>query len=418
MPEYRNWSEANHQFTTMQKSFFTEMEEKLKRPIYVVNGTGPGIAGHPVRPKDAPKNALVIHDFQVPQGCLHTPANANKIHGPKQGQVLDLEKFPFSYKYPAKVPASRLIHFTMPDKEQQPLGGYAELEVMTCVSLVNFTKTQLKEFQLDKIFELACDAEKIEADKSKRYDQAIKTAAQSLESAANLEADTVRNKISQFENEVAQQNAQAIQSHRSMQQEKLKLDMLEQMRTDETDNFTSELEELGKNINIRDIHFTKGDPGLEAESRLEVWTNQMYLYSPTAKERVPLGFMRISLYTNGRIIIVNETNVKGNPPKPHPHVSSQGDACWGGIQSQIVKLVGQFNLVALFETIFAYLENYHPEDDYARFAPYWFDTQEIEHLQEDGSYLTETELQLIENQKQAVLDKKETKKPQDEVVAS
>lgn len=403
MPEYIGFGGVNPNFTAEQRSFFTEAEKEIGVPIKLICGINN--VGK-TTPRDSSDISLIIHDFNVPGSPQYvSPMNLAHIGSPRRAgqsnEHIKLNKFAY-YLNPDNFSLNDFVQVKIPGRMVTTC-AYRYKEVFTFISLTNFSKSELKALDLLNVFKESVDDESVQKTIDKKFEQTLKNAAKSMKQAAGTEVTNIEKKIVQLEQEIAIETARTIQKYRSIQTESMSLKSLKKLSDKETDGFIDQLRQLKKNVHVDTIGWQ--------QNQLLVKTNLMYLYSPTAQERVPLGEMSISLNKDGNILITNISNPKGDPLKPHPHITSEGAACWGGIQPQITKLVSQYEIVGLFETIFAYLENYNPEDDYGRHAPHWFDTQEIQHLQGDGRYLTEQQINEEVKQKS-----KSGKKSKDHIV--
>lgn len=402
MTEFIGFGGSNPSFVKEQKEFFDDAEKAIGVPLYVVCGISR--TGDLSRPDGCPEDALVLHDFNIPKEHVVGPSDTNRVNLPTvTGVDTPVEKWPYRYRYSSLVEDPRILTFTCPDRSWT-LGFIDEKLVCTAISLTNFNRKLLESLHLVPKMKEALDVERLEKRAKQHLDAVIKRAADRMKGAVNSKAENIKQEIQMLENQLAGEQAESIRKVRSMQEKAIDLKYLEQMRSTESDQFAAQISQLMSNIHVKDLDYR--------DNNLIVHTNLIYLYSPTGSERVPLGRMTIWLNQNGSIKIYNNDNARGPQPKAHPHVNTEGQACWGGIQQQITKLTANFEIVALFETIFTYLENYNPEDDYGRFAPHWFDTQDVQYLQENGMYLTKKELKQQEEKDNKEKSSKETESTQ------
>lgn len=164
-----------------------------------------------------------------------------------------------------------------------------------------------------------------------------------------------------------------------------------EVQLDDDANFERTINELRKNKHIEKITFDK------ATSKMQVFTDQLYMYSPNEHERIDLGKMKIefALAGGGRnvydIMIFNLTNPKGG--RQHPHVDETGLPCLGGFSGSMRSLFQRGELVALFEQTLQYLTTFNPDDAYAAWAAWWWqDDDKIEVLMGDGTYRNKNEV--------------------------
>lgn len=104
---------------------------------------------------------------------------------------------------------------------------------------------------------------------------------------------------------------------------------------------------------------------------LTIYTNDLTLYDPRDDDRsVPLGQFEIIIdVENHRITLNNLTNRRRD--RDHPHVTG-GEACFGGHASQIMKFLADFEIGSLYEVLLSYLQGFNPDDDWGRYAAWWF----------------------------------------------
>lgn len=70
--------------------------------------------------------------------------------------------------------------------------------------------------------------------------------------------------------------------------------------------------------------------------------------------------------------------------RAHPHVNGTSP-CFGGNASEFTNLLGNGQFGIYFELIIAWLENYNPNDDWGRYADYWFNLPDADpRFQEDA----------------------------------
>lgn len=397
MPEYIGYGQQagpfdkHFEFSDQQKKFFSDAEEKLDKPLYLVNCINKAqveIKDMVKEHGDLPDDALMIYDycspFNVPQ---MQPEERERVAGPTAIKIrLDAHRWNYRFDRLVARGAPYLWH-NIPNRNY-PIAAWGNNEIFTSISLLNFGINQLKEMKLVDLFMDATNPELMAEREQKQIDEMILQASKEFESASQQQTSQIKERIEMHENELASAMANGIRASRSAQQEATKLEIAQKINDNESDRLGKQLRELQKNIHIDRLTYHM--------QTLTVNTKELYLYSPSGEERVLLGRMCIKFGINGSVVIENLTNPKASPPRPHPHVNSGGQPCWGQMQSQVMKLISNLELVGLVETIINYLENYNPDDDYGRFAPYWFDSMPIQKLQESGAYLSIEELAAIE----------------------
>jgi hypothetical protein len=112
---------------------------------------------------------------------------------------------------------------------------------------------------------------------------------------------------------------------------------------------------------------------------LDITTTPIRMHHPDAEESRWLGRFRITLGLGPNSESIKFFNLD-NPHngRPHPHVTSDGVACFGDIGSTVAKYHAEAAIIPLFETLIHYLESFNPEDDYGLHAAWWFDLPDAE----------------------------------------
>ena len=117
-----------------------------------------------------------------------------------------------------------------------------------------------------------------------------------------------------------------------------------------------------------------------------ITTPELDLTNPDTGESHPLGAFDIFCPAPNSSYLPYFTNLT-NPRdgRMHPHVQSNGEACFGGSHSMIGQLVRSGSLAGLFEVLIQYLESYNPDDSWGSYARSWgFGSQEEEESYEES----------------------------------
>lgn len=204
-----------------------------------------------------------------------------------------------------------------------------------------------------------------------------------LEDRSEKVLKTSRDAITNVESALSETEDQASRYRKQLEDERIKMEAKEQLASRTKEDHEKQIEALLNHEQITGVKVVR--------NRLEVTTQDLWLYSPGETERAPLGRWRITLgLDNNSIRCHNMTRELGG--RFHPHISSSGAPCWGAMASPVAKLAASGQFVELINMILMYLEKYSPSDDYGKFAQYWFkDPKLIEYRQEDGTYATKVE---------------------------
>lgn len=195
----------------------------------------------------------------------------------------------------------------------------------------------------------------------------------------------VRQRVEAHERDYAQWHEHMMAAASRLREAQAELEALEARSRLTPDDLDALFEKLLAHPRITEVTFTPSND-------LEIVTNSITLQHPAFGERT-LGRFRITLMFGGGgdahgdgarygIRFFNLDHPRHG--RPHPHISGQdGAACWGDVAATIEKYLVELRLIPLVEMLFMYLESFNPEDDYGRFASYWFDQEDAADVEAD-----------------------------------
>ncbi len=152
-------------------------------------------------------------------------------------------------------------------------------------------------------------------------------------------------------------------------------------------NIEQQLEAIKNNIYIEKIEFKK------LTRKLRITTKDIYMTSPEIEDDIRyLGKMQIDInLDNYAIRFMNLNNTRYNywgEYGPHPHVSSEGNACLGNL-SEILAIANEENnlYIAVLQCI-GFLQTYDPSDCAGAYYRAW------DRVDEDGNIIEEGNMNL------------------------
>jgi hypothetical protein len=173
--------------------------------------------------------------------------------------------------------------------------------------------------------------------------------------------NTRRETIRELESNVQTYGSRLTAALTQLQTEKEEIDILLERFNRSEDQWLSEWRRMQDHPRIK-VNFT-------GESMIEVLTDEITMTHPNTGEEAKLGHMKWILNLgDNNIRIENLDNRRRD--RDHPHIEN-GRPCWGSIQTTISDLMANGRLAMLVEVIFQYLESFNPEDDWGRYAQ-WF----------------------------------------------
>jgi hypothetical protein len=107
-------------------------------------------------------------------------------------------------------------------------------------------------------------------------------------------------------------------------------------------------------------------------NNIVITTDMITMQHPRHGDRT-LGRFEITLGVSEDMDIVFKNLDYPRNGRHHPHITSDGNACWGDVGATIAKYMGELQLVGLVEMLFAFLESFNEDDDWGRFAALWYD---------------------------------------------
>ena len=154
-------------------------------------------------------------------------------------------------------------------------------------------------------------------------------------------------------------------------------------------NIEQQLEAIKNNIYVEKIEFKK------LIQKLRITTKDIYMTSPEIKDDIRyLGKMQIDInLDNYAIRFTNLNNTRYNywgEYGPHPHVSSEGNACLGNL-SEILAITSEENnlYIAVLQCI-GFLQTYDPSDCAGAYYRAWDRVDEEGNIIEEGDMDTYT----------------------------
>ena len=103
--------------------------------------------------------------------------------------------------------------------------------------------------------------------------------------------------------------------------------------------------------------------------------------------------VKVDLFSGNVLIKSDDNDVNGYI---HPHITTNGDVCWGNIGHLVSQLTGELDLPGLFQLIHKFITTYNPSDPYQRIEywdPNWEDDDDsyCEICDESGHFTNECE---------------------------
>lgn len=190
---------------------------------------------------------------------------------------------------------------------------------------------------------------------------------QLTEGVAERRVAGVRQDAQQAERELRSLEVQLSQTLRTLSDSKARLEVAEAGLRKSEEYWVKELEQIERHPMTKRVSV--------AGTSLTIYTEELTMYDPRDDDRhVTLGQFEIVIdVENHNIRLNNLTNRRRD--RDHPHVSG-GEACFGGHGSQIMKFLADFEIGSLYEVLLSYLQSFNPDDDWGRYAAWWFTTEE------------------------------------------
>lgn len=183
------------------------------------------------------------------------------------------------------------------------------------------------------------------------------------EEVSNVRLERRREELRRNETQLRSYETEMAQTMRQLVVARRELEIAEATASKSREDLIREWDQIEANVQVNNITFAGGS--------IRVHTKNLDLHNPNSGDTVPLGRFEIVIDTSGSSISLNnQTGRRQN--RDHPHVD-QGNPCWGGHSSEVLGLLAEFEIGALIEVILSYLETYNPDDDWGRYAAWWFD---------------------------------------------
>lgn len=279
----------------------------------------------------------------------------------------------------------------VPPANTYQFGEFDLFNMWYTATLRNFCSSQKKfDRYIAKYAKRAIDRNDREDRLKEMEDKTREAFLKHMASLSGRKVKDTKRRVQTLEASLVQLQEQQVTTHASLEDEMDKLNYLESLASTKKDFYKDQIDNLLDHVDFERVLYN------DVSKALEMYTKDMWLYSPSRKKRTPLGKFKIA-YTvdNKKISITNLTNKQGG--RDHPHVESSRP-CWGSGQGAIVDAATSSDVVTLFSFIVGYLESYNPRDSWGRYAAYWFDKQkdQTEYLAEDGVYRTKAEQKKFE----------------------
>lgn len=196
----------------------------------------------------------------------------------------------------------------------------------------------------------------------------------------------VRSRVSQTERQAANAQTQLATSLAALSTLKKEADALAGTESRSQEDWLVMWKDLEAHPRIAAIDFIG--------NKLVIVTDDVDIEHMRTGEKRWLGRFKITHDLRSMMITFeNLDNPRGG--RPHPHVDSDGNACFGQLASTVAKIFKDGDLLLLFEHELVYLESFNEDDDYGRYAAYWFDVPDARPVRVesiDGSEATEADL--------------------------
>lgn len=174
---------------------------------------------------------------------------------------------------------------------------------------------------------------------------------------------------------------QQIRSYQNSMQEQItaarntqrEIDSLERTDSLSEEDLRAQWEAIQRHAYVVNVDYRNG--------RMTIDTKALAMEHPDTGERVGIGHFRIEMDpSSGHVHLRNQDG--GRRGRDHPHVQ-EGEACWGNIGSQITRYVSDRNYSSAFELIIPYLQSFNPQDDWGRYAAWFYQEPILDYVPED-----------------------------------
>lgn len=372
MPEYIGYEATTErlQLSDEQRDWFAAKEEQIGLPINVVWGAG--ITRLPESNRDD-RIAITVFDAATPHENPEMMAVDHVYWTRWSDAVLQDGAHPeqrpqlflaLRSRHMCRYLSNRTHHVS--SEGAQP---YAQVEyntLWTRIAMANLKRTQgdyttadLMDNMIGHWIDFSMDREFFDSMEERRFEAARAEFRRQVKRITEREPQRLRERITQTEHTIADLSSQLINTEATLKQQYRQFNYLDEAAKQDEAHLDSGFMELLRGSKFKDVEYN-ADLGC-----ISVYTDTLYLYSPARTERTQLGKMKIDFTPDSRIIrVYNVNNQKGS--RHHPHIPSSGEPCWGGMQGAVTALLRDFEIVALFEIVLDYLEQYNPEDKIGR----------------------------------------------------
>lgn len=374
-----------YQLSDMQKGFFDTMEGTIiNRPIRVRLVVG-NVMGRLVEDINFP--GVVIYDAATPE------MNPDEAEPSAIGEVaftskkMQLNKYDIWYRQPAET--HRSVPFTrnkVGGANTRTLGTVFSRLIYSAIPISNYESEEFLLEAFEKPLEAATNASFWAIRKSNHEKEVKEQFVEEVERQMMSDIQNLESRNQDSLRDIAQYNSSIKNLYSEIRRNQREKEMKRQYLGGDKEKAREVIKALCSNTMVESI--TADTP---YDIDISIYTKPVYLYSPNRNERVILGSMRIDISYGDRIKIHNLNNSKRT--RPHPHIDESGAPCWGASNQAINELMSDRDYVALLEVILAYLEQYNPHDAYGEYGKYWFETEELEIRQNDGTYMSAKEIE-------------------------
>lgn len=358
------------------KDYLTALESELQIPIRVLNGDWEGRYSPPSWDQEqadacaidlptAQNSGITIAMWSSGTDGQHTTNQT--IPGWFYQDGNDRPALIYDFLAPGTTPIAEAI-------KTDADFPYCEVGERTVWHFFHFDETMLPDgdqINYDRFFKepiLKCiDEELNERLASIRINQSKNEFLEICSSRISLQIDNHRNDITSREEQVRGFSSQLTSVLQSLAESRDNLDRIVARRNQRSEHWEKEWEALNRHPRIQSIMLSDGVVDIE--------TDPITMTHPDdSSKSVLLGRFRIKMNMNdNRIHMKNLDNPKRN--RDHPHIQREVP-CFGGHETTISKLQAEGEIAALYEVLIQYLESYNPDDDWGRYAEWWFETAE------------------------------------------
>lgn len=360
------------------------LEEELGLPINIVNATSNPLPSWSSYFRPDPE-ALTIVSWGIPAERYHwrewseTPeAWLNEAHA-DEGPSHDF----YSYDIPALSTNGRPdIPLSDAWEPYAPLNDGASFEAvfvserMLCFNLPlnNMIGTMYNVLDFEAVFVeplcLVASENYIEQASARREEAMTRRWREWAGDSRTRVLTDIRRRVAQQEAILTSHQETVLTAQAELQQLGAQAESLEARAHMSNEDLDTLLEKVKQHPRITDVEFN-------IESALVLTTDTVTMTHPAFGSRT-MGRYKITLIMGGHTegaqysIRIQNLDYPRNG-RHHPHVPSNGQPCWGDASATIGKYLTEMRLIPLIEMLFMYLESFNPEDDYGRFAAWWYD---------------------------------------------